>query len=50
LGDPSAFLELDDVFTPALRESRVFRDAFVAASRNLAAQGPMQAIESLALG
>ena len=48
LRDPSAFLELDDVFTPALRESRVFRDAFVAASRNLAAQGPIQAIENLA--
>jgi mannitol 2-dehydrogenase len=50
LRDPSAFLELDDVFTSPLRESQVFRDAFMAASRNLAAHGPIQAIENLARG
>jgi mannitol 2-dehydrogenase len=47
LRDPSIFLELDEVFTPPLRESRAFRDAFVTASRSLAAQGPITAIENL---
>jgi mannitol 2-dehydrogenase len=47
LSDPSAFLELDEVFTTPLRESRVFRDAFVEASRNIDAHGPINAIESL---
>ena len=50
LRDPSAFLELDEVFTAPLRASPVFRDAFVAASRNLDAQGPISAIESLVGG
>jgi mannitol 2-dehydrogenase len=46
LSDPLAFLELDDVFTAPLRESPTFRDAFVAANRDLAAHGPLKAIES----
>jgi mannitol 2-dehydrogenase len=50
LRDPSAFLELGEVFTAPVRESRVFRDAFVAATRTLDAQGPINAIDSLALG
>jgi mannitol-1-phosphate/altronate dehydrogenase len=45
LQEPSTFLELDEVFTAPLRESRAFRDAFVAASRTLAARGPISAIE-----
>jgi mannitol 2-dehydrogenase len=48
--DPSKFLKLDQVFTTPLRESRVFRDVFVAACRNLDAQGPISAIESLVAG
>jgi mannitol 2-dehydrogenase len=47
LRDPAAFLELDLVFTPRLRESERFRDAFVAASRELADRGPLAALESL---
>jgi mannitol 2-dehydrogenase len=50
LRDPLIFLELDEVFTPPLRENQVFRDVFVAASRNLDAQGPISAIESLVAG
>jgi hypothetical protein len=50
LRDPSAFLELDEVFTAPLRESSVFRDAFVAASRNIDAKGPISALESLVWG
>jgi mannitol 2-dehydrogenase len=50
LGEPSTFLDLDDVFTAPLRESRVFRDSFVAASRSIAAQGPLHAMESLVRG
>jgi mannitol 2-dehydrogenase len=48
--DPSTFLELDEVFTAPLRESRIFRDAFVAACRSLDAQGPISAMESLVRG
>jgi mannitol 2-dehydrogenase len=47
LREPSAFLELDEVFTAPLRESRVFRDAFDAASRALDARGPLNTIELL---
>jgi len=47
LRDPAAFLELDLVFTPRLRESERFRDAFVAASCELADRGPLAALESL---
>ena len=41
LEDPQAFLELDDVFTPALRRSDRFREAFERASRDLADRGPL---------
>jgi mannitol 2-dehydrogenase len=47
LDDPRAFLEFDQVFTPRLRESDRFGDAFVAASRELAARGSIGAIERL---
>jgi mannitol 2-dehydrogenase len=45
--DPLAFLELDEVFTPRLRESDRFRDAFAAAAADLASRGPIGAIESV---
>ena len=44
--DPAGFLEFDEVFTAPLRESPVFRDAFVSASQDLAVRGPLAAIES----
>ena len=47
LVDPPAFLELDLVFTPRLRESDRFRDAFAAASHELAAHGSVGAMERL---
>jgi mannitol 2-dehydrogenase len=47
LDDPLAFLELEEVFTPALRESGRFRDSFAEASRSLAGSGPLAAIERL---
>jgi mannitol 2-dehydrogenase len=47
IDDPRAFLEFDQVFTPRLRESARFGDAFAAASRELAARGSIGAIESL---
>jgi len=47
LRDPASFLELDEVFTTPLRESPVFRDAFVGASEDLIAVGPVGAIERL---
>jgi mannitol 2-dehydrogenase len=45
LGDPSAFLDLDDVFTPALHGSERFRDTFTAAAADLAKLGPHGAIQ-----
>jgi mannitol 2-dehydrogenase len=48
LGEPLAFLELDEVFTPPIRESARFRDAFVSAARTLAELGPLRTIEGLA--
>jgi len=45
LGEPLAFLELNEVFTAPLRGSDRFRDAFAQASSDLAACGPMEAIE-----
>ena len=45
--DPAAFLELDQVFTPRLRNSERFRTAFVDGSTALAVQGPIGAIETL---
>jgi mannitol 2-dehydrogenase len=50
IGDPRAFLEFDQVFTSGLRESDRFGDAFVAASRELAARGSIGAIERLIAG
>jgi mannitol 2-dehydrogenase len=47
LDDPLAFLELADVFTPRLRESARFRDAFASAADSLTARGPLGAIEAL---
>jgi mannitol 2-dehydrogenase len=47
LADPLAFLELSDVFTPAVRESARFREAFVHAAERLAALGPLGAIDDL---
>jgi mannitol 2-dehydrogenase len=47
LGEPLAFLELDEVFTPRLRESERFRDTFTEAAAELAKHGPHAAIESL---
>jgi mannitol 2-dehydrogenase len=44
LDDPPAFLELEEVFTEPVRANRRFRDAFAAASRDLAAYGPLDSI------
>jgi mannitol 2-dehydrogenase len=47
LNDPPAFLELEDVFVPAVRTSARFRDTFVTSARRLAAVGPISAIEQV---
>ncbi len=47
LAQPAAFLDLDDVFTPSLRESARFRDAFTAAVTDLASLGPHGAIDQV---
>jgi mannitol 2-dehydrogenase len=47
LVQPAAFLDLDDVFTPSLRESARFHDAFAAAAADLARLGPHGAIEQV---
>jgi mannitol 2-dehydrogenase len=44
LDDPRAFLEFDQVFTPRLRQSDRFGDAFVNASNELAARGSLGAM------
>jgi mannitol 2-dehydrogenase len=44
LDDPQAFLELDEVFTEALRTNERFRGAFASASRDLVAHGPLDSI------
>ena len=44
LGSPEAFLELDQVFTPRLRESSRFREAFGAASNALGERGSIGAM------
>ena len=44
---PEAFLELDLVFTARLRDSERFREAFVAASRELSERGPLATMEAL---
>ena len=46
LVDASAFLELEEVFTPLLRGSTQFRDEFSAAAGDLAQLGPVGAIEA----
>jgi mannitol 2-dehydrogenase len=45
--EPLAFLALEEVFTPPLRESERFRATFAAASRSLAEHGPLAALERL---
>jgi mannitol 2-dehydrogenase len=47
VADPRSFLEFDQVFTPRLRESARFRDAFVGAGDALTAHGSVGAIERL---
>jgi len=47
LDAPLTFLELDEVFSPPLRESERFRQAFAEASRSLAADGSFGAVERL---
>jgi len=47
LEDPRAFLELEQVFTPRLRESSRFGDAFAGASAALAVHGSIGAMERL---
>jgi mannitol 2-dehydrogenase len=47
LSDPPAFLELEEVFTAQLRESTTFRAAFAGAYDDLAARGPLEAIEAV---
>ena len=44
LSHPVAFLDLDDVFTPSLRESERFREAFTEAAADLGKLGPHGAI------
>jgi mannitol 2-dehydrogenase len=44
LDDPRAFLELDLVFTPRLRESERFANAFAGAYRDVAGRGSLAAI------
>jgi mannitol 2-dehydrogenase len=46
LDDPRAFLGFDQVFTPRLRESERFGDAFVKASNELAARGSVGAMQA----
>jgi mannitol 2-dehydrogenase len=46
LVDPLAFLELEEVFTPPLRDSARFRNAFAANAAALEALGPLGAIEN----
>jgi mannitol 2-dehydrogenase len=50
LGEPLAFLELTEVFTPRLHGSARFRDAFVHAANSLAARGPLGAIDGVVGG
>jgi mannitol 2-dehydrogenase len=48
LEDPVAFLDLETVFPPALRDNVRFRDVFAASARSLASRGPIGAVEALA--
>jgi mannitol 2-dehydrogenase len=47
LSEPLAFLELEEVFTPRLRERERFRDTFAEAAADLAKRGPIGAIETV---
>jgi mannitol 2-dehydrogenase len=47
IAEPLIFLGLDEVFTPALRASERFRDAFAAAATDLSSLGPLGAIENV---
>ncbi len=47
IDDPVAFLELEAVFPPALRDSDRFREAFAASAGSLASRGPIGAVEAL---
>jgi mannitol 2-dehydrogenase len=47
IAEPLAFLELDEVFTPGLRASDRFRDAFSAAVSDLAKLNPTDAIQNV---
>jgi mannitol 2-dehydrogenase len=47
LEDPIAFLDLAEVFPPAVRDSERFREAFRVATRSLATLGPIGAVEQL---
>lgn len=50
IAEPLAFLELDEVFTPPVRASERFRDAFATAAADLASLGPIGAIDSVVGG
>jgi mannitol 2-dehydrogenase len=45
LAEPLVFLDLDEVFTPMVRASERFRDAFAVAAADLASMNPLSAIE-----
>jgi hypothetical protein len=47
LVQPAVFLDLDEVFTPSLRESARFHEAFAAAAADLTTLGPHRAIEQV---
>ena len=47
LEDPIRFLELDTVFTPALRDNERFRNEFVGSAEALATAGPTAAMAAL---
>jgi mannitol 2-dehydrogenase len=50
LGDPRAFLAFDQIFTPRLRESDRFGNAFANASQELVVRGSVGAMERLLAG
>jgi mannitol 2-dehydrogenase len=47
LVDPTAFLDLEDVFTPMLSGSERFREAFAAAAADLVELGPQGALQQV---
>ena len=50
LASPQALLEFKEVFTPRLRQSSRFGNAFVDANNALAERGPVGAMELLLAG